>query len=228
MPKTSFTQPITRGPRSMPVMTTGRPTPPVSRPLPQPYVTRLSGRTGPGIRATSTRAAHPAARGDPPCGSIQGGPRNSTVEDPRSARERGSASILAVAIGLTVLLLAIAIAAIAAAMVARHQAQAAADFAALAAAPHALAGQEFACALALHIAEANGGRLVKCAVDGLDAVTTVAVSIDLPVPGLGARTAEATSRAGPADLSQPPDPNQPDEPNQLGATTVPADTEGAL
>ncbi|WP_285665621.1 Rv3654c family TadE-like protein [Actinorhabdospora filicis] len=122
--------------------------------------------------------------------------------------DRGSASVITIGIGLAVLLLAIGVAAIAAAMIARHQAQAAADFAALAAAPHALAGQEFACASALHIAEANGGRLMRCAVDGLDAVTTVSMSVDIPLPGLGSRTAEASSRAGPAapEETTPPEP----------------------
>lgn len=174
---------------------------PATRPAPVMAARRRpeapSPRSRPPSRAaprppTPTRATlAPPARGQLPTRRERGGAPGKG--------DRGSASVLTIAIGLTVLLLAVGVAAVAAAMIARHQAQAAADFAALAAAPHALAGQEFACAFALHIAEANGGRLTKCAVDGFDAVTAVSMSVDIPFPGLGGRTAEATSRAGPAE-----------------------------
>ncbi|MFG2166127.1 Rv3654c family TadE-like protein [Micromonospora chersina] len=83
-----------------------------------------------------------------------------------------------------------------AARCARHQARNAADFAALAGAARVLEGAEEACGRAADLAAENGGRLTACRLDGLDVVATAEVRV-APLPWL-ARTASATSRAGPA------------------------------
>ncbi|MBT2383028.1 Rv3654c family TadE-like protein [Streptomyces sp. ISL-11] len=77
------------------------------------------------------------------------------------------------------------------AMVARHRAGGAADLAALAAADHALRGQETACGLAGKVAGAQGVRVVRCAVSGEFAEVSAEARE-------GPYTARARSRAGPA------------------------------
>jgi secretion/DNA translocation related TadE-like protein len=74
------------------------------------------------------------------------------------------------------------------AVIARHRAQAAADLAALAAAAQVPAGVGAACGEASAIARESGVEVIDCAVDGLDAVVTVA-----------AGRARAAARAGPAE-----------------------------
>jgi secretion/DNA translocation related TadE-like protein len=81
-----------------------------------------------------------------------------------------------------------------AAVVARHQAQAAADLAALAAAAHLPAGPQSACAQADAVVRAMRAQPTDCAVDDLDVVVTVEVA--LAVSRWGSATAAA--RAGPA------------------------------
>lgn len=98
------------------------------------------------------------------------------------------------AIGLVLLSAGMAGALLGAALVARHQAQTAADLGALAGAGHAVAGEPTACARAAALVAANGARLTDCRLDGLDLVVTVAVSA--PAVGAG-RVATATARAGP-------------------------------
>jgi secretion/DNA translocation related TadE-like protein len=98
------------------------------------------------------------------------------------------------AVGLLLLAAGLAGATVGAARVARHQAQVAADLGALAGAARAAAGQPVACARAAEFVAANHGRLVHCALDGLDLTVTV------EVPALAAgpdRVATATARAGP-------------------------------
>jgi secretion/DNA translocation related TadE-like protein len=105
--------------------------------------------------------------------------------------DRGSGSVLALAVLGAVAIVAIAALALGAALTVRQRVIGAADAAALAAADGAsgaVAGEP--CALARRLAEAGGAALDSCVVDGL--VATVAVSARVgPVP-FGAR-----SRAGP-------------------------------
>ena len=85
--------------------------------------------------------------------------------------------------------------AIAAAVVARHRAQAAADLAALSAAVRVVAGPVVACGEAQAVAATMHAALRRCDVEQLDVVVTVAVA----VVGRGGREAVATARAGPAE-----------------------------
>jgi secretion/DNA translocation related TadE-like protein len=84
-----------------------------------------------------------------------------------------------------------------AAVVARHQAQAAADLAALAAAARVSAGPDTACAHASAVARAMRVSTAGCTVDDLDVVVTIEVGL------AGGRwgDARAAARAGPADTA---------------------------
>ena len=86
-------------------------------------------------------------------------------------------------------------AAIGTARVARHQAQNAADLAALAGATDAVFGESVACARAARFATANDARLTSCTVDGLEIVVRAEVAVR-PLPGV-LRQAGASARAGP-------------------------------
>ena len=81
-----------------------------------------------------------------------------------------------------------------AAVIARHQAQAAADLGALAAAARVPAGADAACTQAEAVTRAMRADTARCVVDDLDVVLTVEVST------AGGRwgTARAAARAGPA------------------------------
>jgi secretion/DNA translocation related TadE-like protein len=109
--------------------------------------------------------------------------------------DRGSATVWLLAIGLVLVAAGLAGAVLGAAHVARHQAQSAADLAALAGAARAVEGPQVACARAAELVMANGARLTGCTLDGLDLTVTVEVS---PAPALDfGRPATATARAGP-------------------------------
>ncbi|MDG4833859.1 pilus assembly protein TadG-related protein [Solwaraspora sp. WMMD1047] len=123
------------------------------------------------------------------------GPVNRWDVRGRSARDKGAASILVLAVGLVLVAAGLAGAAVGAARVARHQARVAADLGALAGAARTLADPAGACTAATEIVQANGGEVVACAVLGLDLELTVRVHVS-PLPGL-ARAAEATALAGP-------------------------------
>ncbi len=81
-----------------------------------------------------------------------------------------------------------------AAVVARHQAQAAADLSALAAAARMPAGPASACHQAEAVAVVMRTHIADCAIDDLDVVVTVDVA--MPVSRWG--NARAAARAGPA------------------------------
>jgi secretion/DNA translocation related TadE-like protein len=102
------------------------------------------------------------------------------------SRDRGSASLWLLGVGLAVVLLGTVAAAVASAVVARHRAQAAADLGALAGAAHAGRGEAAACARAAELVRANRARPVGCHLDGLDLVITAEVG-----------PARAQARAGP-------------------------------
>jgi secretion/DNA translocation related TadE-like protein len=116
----------------------------------------------------------------------------------RLRRDRGSASLWLLAVGLILVAGALAAAAIGAARVTRHRAQVAADLGALAGAARVLEGRDVACARAAAYVARNGGRLRSCLVDGLD----VQIAVEVPAPALPGlhgpgRTATASARAGP-------------------------------
>jgi secretion/DNA translocation related TadE-like protein len=100
------------------------------------------------------------------------------------------------ATGLVVIVMAQAFVMIGSATVARHRAQAAADFAALAAALKVLDGESAACARAGEVSARNGARLVACRLDGFDVIVTVEVAAaGTPLGGAARRSA----RAGPVE-----------------------------
>lgn len=76
------------------------------------------------------------------------------------------------------------------AMLAREQAETAADLGALAGAAHMLEGTAVACARAGAIAAANRGTVVSCEVEGLDLL------LEVRTPSWGG-SAQAHARAGP-------------------------------
>ena len=78
------------------------------------------------------------------------------------------------------------------AMLARQQAETAADLGALAGAAEILRGPDAACAEVARVVTANRARLVSCVVDGFD----VLVRAEVAAPAFGG-TAAARARAGP-------------------------------
>lgn len=110
--------------------------------------------------------------------------------------EEGSASvtgafIASALVGVTALVLLVG-----AGVLARHQAQHAADLAALAGAATVFSG---GCREAEDVAGRNGGTLVACVVAGADVVVRVRVTLQ-GGPWAG-RRADAVARAGPADVT---------------------------
>lgn len=123
----------------------------------------------------------------------------------RGDGERGSATVWAV--GLAALLFAVVMAVVftGAVRVARHQAQAAADLSALAAARVAFADPGESCGKASLIAAGNGAEITRCSV-GDDGIADVqaAVWLSLPVPfGSGGTRVTARARAGPVHITGP-------------------------
>jgi secretion/DNA translocation related TadE-like protein len=83
------------------------------------------------------------------------------------------------------------------AMLARQQAETAADLGALAGAAAVLRGPDVACAAAGDVVAANHGSMTSCAADGLDLL----VAVEVPAPAWGSR-ASARARAGPITTPQ--------------------------
>jgi len=125
----------------------------------------------------------------------------------RRRGDRGGATVWLLGAGLLTVAFGVAIAGVGAAVVARHQAQAAADLGALAGAMHALEGEDVACRHAAEIVAANGGRLTACLLSGFDVLVTAEVAPSGYAALAG--TARASARAGPAaphlatDLGEP-------------------------
>lgn len=111
-----------------------------------------------------------------------------------AAGERGSATVWLLAAGLLTVLVGGGLAGAGAVVVARHRAQAAADLGALAGAAYGLDGPAAACRRAELIVRANGARMLRCELRGLDVVVTAQVR----ARGLGGN-ARATARAGPVE-----------------------------
>lgn len=109
--------------------------------------------------------------------------------------DRGSASVIAVAMIAVLLVLTGGFGYLGAAVVARHRAQAAADLAALAGAGIVAAGPEAACEHAAQLARRMGGGVTSCLVENLDVVLTVEIAVALGHWDVG--PARASARAGP-------------------------------
>jgi secretion/DNA translocation related TadE-like protein len=107
--------------------------------------------------------------------------------------DRGSASLWLLGVALAVLLLAATVMSAGGLIVARHQAQTAADLGALAGARRAIEGSDTACTEADRYVKRNAATLTACRVEVLDVVVTARV----PGPA-GWGSAEASARAGPA------------------------------
>lgn len=112
--------------------------------------------------------------------------------DERGAATVWAAGALAVLMSLTVFGLYLG-----GAILARHQAESAADLAALAAAGSAVSGERQACGQARMVTERMRVRLVSCSARGWDVLVQVAVRPAGPLAELGDATAQA--RAGPVD-----------------------------
>ncbi len=82
------------------------------------------------------------------------------------------------------------------AMVIRHQAESAADLAALAGAGTVVAGEQYACAQACRVTDRMRVQLVSCRARGWDVLVDVAARPGGWLGGLG--TATGRARAGPA------------------------------
>nr|WP_215457147.1 Rv3654c family TadE-like protein [Streptomyces sp. ATCC 21386] len=115
----------------------------------------------------------------------------------RAASDRGSATVWAV--GAIAVLCAVfgAVLAFGQAVVIRHQAEAAADLAALAAADHWTKGAEGACATAERVAKAQDSPLVRCELQG-------EISDVTATSAMGPFTAESRARAGPPNAADSP------------------------
>ncbi|GAA0263572.1 hypothetical protein GCM10009539_57050 [Cryptosporangium japonicum] len=116
---------------------------------------------------------------------------------------RGSASVLALAVGLALLLVGLGFQTVGAAAVARHRAGLAADLAALSGALHVAEGAPAACARAAAIASENGATLTDCRTTGTHVIVSTAVPPTGPAALIGQAT--ATAHAGPVTPPlQPP------------------------
>ncbi|MFL6085147.1 MAG: Rv3654c family TadE-like protein [Mycobacterium sp.] len=109
--------------------------------------------------------------------------------------ERGSASLVAVAMIAVLVAITIGGVYVGSAVIARHRAQAAADLAALAAAVHLADGT--ACTKASAVARAMRTAVTQCVVEDLDVIVTV--DAPLAVGRMDVGPARAAARAGPAD-----------------------------
>jgi secretion/DNA translocation related TadE-like protein len=131
-------------------------------------------------------------------GRLTEGPRPAESSRRRRVADRGSATVLAIAVIMLVTLAGIAGVTLGSALVARHRTAAAADLAALAGAATAADGQTAACARARAVAAANRAGLASCRVAG-QVVEVVAV-IRLPSLFGVPMTARSRARAGPVIL----------------------------
>jgi secretion/DNA translocation related TadE-like protein len=115
-------------------------------------------------------------------------------------RDRGAATVGAVgaiAVLLSVVLFSLHLGGV---MVARHQAESAADLAALAGAGAAVAGEQAACADALRVADRMRVRVLSCRARGWDVLVEVAAR----PAGRAGIFGEAKGRARAGPLARPP------------------------
>lgn len=110
--------------------------------------------------------------------------------------DRGSATVWSVGALVVVLVVALAGITLGGVLVARHQAESAADLAALAGAGRAIAGQRPACERARRVTDRMQVRLESCRVTAWDVLVEVSARPGGRLGRFGA--AEARARAGPA------------------------------
>lgn len=113
----------------------------------------------------------------------------------RERDERGSGSVLMIAVALVLLLAGLTAALWAAVSAGHHRAVAAADLAALSAAGAMQGGGTDPCEVAGRIAAAHDTVLRRCSVEGQEVLVVTAVRLSLG--GLGDPLVEAAARAGP-------------------------------
>lgn len=113
------------------------------------------------------------------------------------ADERGSATVAGACVVAALVGLVVLIVYVGAAVSARHQAQSAADLAALAAAQALVLGESDPCREADLIAGRMEVAVSSCAPNGGDVVVTVTVEVELGPLGTG--EARAVARAGPVE-----------------------------
>lgn len=120
----------------------------------------------------------------------------------RSFDERGSATVLMLAVIAAVMTLTVSGLLLASAVLASHRARTAADLAALAAAGVLMKGEPAfaACELAVRVAAVNHGRVYQCLALG----TEVQLSVAVPSAVTGLGVATARSRAGPGPWGAEP------------------------
>lgn len=122
---------------------------------------------------------------------------------PRPCPDRGSGTVLVLALVLVVVTLAGTADLLGRAVLARHRAEAAADLAALAGAAvltdpfGAGASGQGPCSRAARVSGLNAARMTRC-VSGADSSVEVEVGVDLPGVLAPMGPARARSRAGPA------------------------------
>lgn len=109
------------------------------------------------------------------------------------AGDRGSATVLVLALCAVLLCAAGAAIAVAQLAIVRQRAATAADLAVLAGAREALWGAEGACARAADVADAGRARMDDCRLDGLDLL----VEVSLPAPPLVAQAARLAGQRAP-------------------------------
>ncbi|MFC4058601.1 Rv3654c family TadE-like protein [Planomonospora corallina] len=128
------------------------------------------------------------------------GLRKGSVAPAGGSRERGSATIWMIGVMAVLFTVVAAVVLAGTARVARHRAQTAADFGALAAARLALTDPERGCAQAAALVAGNGARLVRCSA-GDDGVVTVHTAVRLSLPAVGDREVGGRARAGPVSIA---------------------------
>ena len=111
----------------------------------------------------------------------------------RVSEDTGAATVLAAVLIAALTTIAVAGIWLAAVVIARHRAQAAADLAAVAAAARLPTGSAAACSQAEEVAGVMGSEMQSCTVSGLDVVVVTAVRADR----YGRWRASASARAGP-------------------------------
>jgi secretion/DNA translocation related TadE-like protein len=147
-----------------------------------------------GCGVTANWWSQPSVRGRRSCRALPSQPKRW----PRSNQDdRGSATLVAVAVMAVLLALTLGGVAVGSAVIARHRAQAAADLAALAAAAHLADGAGEACSHAAALVHAMRTVLTQCAVEDLDVVVAVDASVVFGRMGVG--PARASARAGPVE-----------------------------
>lgn len=158
-----------------------------------PATKSVASPSGAGVAAVPQRVVPGGRRWQLDAAALSGHP-SWLACDERSV-DRGAATVWVVG-GLSVLMVVMTgVLWFGAAVVARHQAEGAADLAALAAAVVAVDGERQACAEARWVVERMGGVLRSCRLSGWDAL----VEVDVPFGPFG--SAAGRARAGPVELN---------------------------